>query len=426
MLDTWFSSWLWPISVFDGFTDPGNDEIQYYYPTNDLVTGPDIIFFWVARMIFAGYEYMDERPFNTVFFTSIIRDSQRRKMSKSLGNSPDVLKLIDEYGADAIRLGMLMCTTAGQDLLYEESLCVQGRNFANKIWNAYRLIDTLGEKADGETLAPHEEIATDWLEVRIREAALELDAQFEDYRLLDIARTLYRLIWDDFCSFYLELIKPAQGASLSKAALDKTIGFFEELMQLLHPLMPFVTEELWHNLRERDDGDCIMVSRLPNYGARPDNPQLLKDIAEVRELITAIRSFRSEKGVSPKEAFALQVKSGNSKLFESMAPAIMHLANVSELKVVEAQPEDTQSQIEGPHELFYPDELFKGDEAEERAKLEEELEYNKGFLVKVDKKLSNERFVNNAPEAVVDKERQKKADAEEKIRVIAARLAALT
>ncbi len=426
VLDTWFSSWLWPISVFDGFTDPGNPDIKYYYPTNDLVTGPDIIFFWVARMIFAGYEYMDERPFNTVFFTSIIRDSQRRKMSKSLGNSPDVLKLIDEYGADAIRLGMLMCTTAGQDLLYDESLCVQGRNFANKIWNAYRLIDSLGENAEGDEQHPQERIATEWLQVRIREAAVELDAQFADYRLLDIARTLYRLIWDDFCSFYLELIKPAQGGALSKPALEKTIGFFEELMQLLHPLMPFVTEELWHNLRQREKQDCITVSRLKDYSSQPANDSLLKDVAEVREIITAIRSFRSEKGVSPKEAFDLQVKTKQSQLFKDLAPAIQHLANVTELKVVDALPDGTQSQIVGPHELFYPDELFKGDEAEERAKLEEELKYNRGFLKSVDKKLSNERFVNNAPEAVVEKEKQKKADAEEKIRVLEQRLASLS
>jgi len=413
VMDTWFSSWLWPISVFDGIRHPNNKEINYYYPTNDLVTGPDIIFFWVARMIMAGKEYRNEIPFKNVYFTGIVRDKLGRKMSKTLGNSPDPIDLINHYGADGVRVGMLLTAPAGNDLPFDPALSEQGRNFSNKIWNALRLVK--GWEVDETAQQPeHSKMAISWFAARFNQTLASIEDNFSKYRLSDALMTTYKLIWDDFCSWYLEMIKPPYQKPVDKATLDATIGFFEDLMKILHPFMPFITEEIWHLLANRPEGDDIIVASMPQ--SKSFDQKVIDAFARVSEIILGIRKVRKEKNIPNKEKLELKVKSGefaDCVLF----PVAAKMGNLESIEKVDEQPAGAVTFIVGSQEYYIP---LAGtiDVEAELAKLEEELKYTKGFLTSVSKKLSNERFVNNAPAAVVDKERQKLNDAEARITVL--------
>lgn len=417
VLDTWFSSWLWPISVFDGIRDPENKEIQYYYPTNDLVTAPEILFFWVARMILAGYEYRGVRPFNNVYLTGIVRDKLGRKMSKSLGNSPDPLDLIENYSADGVRVGMLLTSPAGNDLPFDEELCVQGRNFANKIWNAFRLVKGW-EVVDQEPDAAGE-AAVEWFRSRLTASVAEINEAFDKYRISDALMTTYKLVWDDFCSWYLELVKPGYQQPLSKATYDATIGYFEDLLKLLHPFMPFLSEEIWHLIREREEGSTIMFESWPGEaGASGD---ILAAFEHARDVITNIRNIRKEKNISPKEPLELISITDEKPVF---LPFITKLGHISEYRSGESKPEQAFGFTAGTSEYYIPVSDAIDIEAE-IDKLKKDLDYQKGFLQSVSKKLSNERFVNNAPEQVVANERKKMADAEAKIKLMEERLTSL-
>ncbi len=413
VMDTWFSSWLWPISVFDGIRHPDNKEINYYYPTNDLVTGPDIIFFWVARMIMAGKEYRNEIPFKNVYFTGIVRDKLGRKMSKTLGNSPDPIELINHYGADGVRVGMLLTAPAGNDLPFDPALSEQGRNFSNKIWNALRLVK--GWEVDETAQQPeHSKMAISWFEARFNQTLASIEDNFSKYRLSDALMTTYKLIWDDFCSWYLEMIKPPYQKPVDSATLDATIGFFEDLMKILHPFMPFITEEIWHLLADRPEGDDIIVASMPQ--SKSFDQKIIDAFARVSEIILGIRKVRKEKNIPNKEKLELKVKSGefaDCMLF----PVAAKMGNLESIEKVDEQPAGAVTFIVGSQEYYIP---LAGtiDVEAELAKLEEELKYTKGFLTSVSKKLSNERFVNNAPAAVVDKERQKLNDAKARITVL--------
>jgi len=415
VLDTWFSSWLWPISVFDGIRYPDNEDINYYYPTNDLVTAPEILFFWVARMIIAGYEYRDERPFDTVYLTGFVRDNKRRKMSKSLGNSPDPIELMKKYSADGVRVGMLLCSPAGNDLLFEESLTEQGRNFSNKIWNAFRLIKSW--KVDAELDQPaHSAEAVEWFEAKLNRAIRKVDDQFRKYRISDALMIIYKLFWDEFSSWYLETIKPAYEAPIDAVTLERTIGFIDQLLHLLHPFMPFITEEIWQLVNLREKGESLMVSSMPRYKKYDKN--LINAFEDVKEVVTNIRSIRKDKDIAPKEAMKLLVRSSaNGNYKADLEPVIIKLANLSEVEMITDDPAEAISFIVKNVEFFVPMGSMVNRE-EEIEKLTTELEYTRGFLKSVQKKLSNDRFVRNAPEAVVDKERQKMADASEKIKVL--------
>ncbi|NMM48588.1 valine--tRNA ligase [Marinigracilibium pacificum] len=420
VLDTWFSSWLWPISVFDGFKNPENEDIKYYYPTNDLVTAPEILFFWVARMIIAGYEYMGEKPFKNVYLTGIVRDKQRRKMSKSLGNSPDPLDLIKEFGADGVRTGMLFSSPAGNDLLFDEKLVEQGRNFSNKLWNAFRLVK--GWEIDESASNPSNKVAIDWFESKFNKALAEITDHFEKFRISDALMVAYKLTWDDFCSWYLEMIKPEFGKPIDKATFDATINFFEKVIKLLHPFMPFITEEIWHEIRERKDGECLIVAEWPK--ASVTNENLLDNTERVFEIITQVRNFRNNKGISPKEALVLAIKSSDQGLYDAFEDLIIKMANLERIDKVAEQPENATGFVVKGDEFFIPtDGLI--DAEKEMEEIQKELEYTKGFLNSVQKKLSNERFVSNAPEKVVAMEQQKKADAEAKIKALEEQLATL-
>ncbi len=418
VLDTWFSSWLWPISVFDGIRNPDNEDIKYYYPTNDLVTAPEILFFWVARMIIAGYEYKDKKPFRNVYLTGIVRDSQRRKMSKSLGNSPNPLDLINKYGADGVRVGMLLCSPAGNDLLFEESLIEQGRNFGNKIWNAFRLV--AGWKEDTQIEQPETAgLAGEWFDARLNQAIAEIDDQYSKYRLSSALMICYRLFWDDFSSWYLEMIKPDYGAPIDSKTKQEAFDFLEKLLLLLHPFMPFITEELWQAIKERKDGDSIMVSSMPkviNFDA-----DMIDRFGRVKELIVFIRSVRAEKNISMKSTLKLQVRPVEGEYVGEFNAVIAKLANLESIDEVKETPDAAVSQVIKAIEFFV---LLDGmiDPVEEKTKLEKELKYAKGFLFGVEKKLSNERFVKGAPAQVVEKEQQKKADAEAKVKALEAKL----
>lgn len=421
VLDTWFSSWLWPISVFDGIRNPNNKDIQYYYPTNDLITAPEILFFWVARMIIAGYEYLGEKPFSNVYLTGIVRDTQRRKMSKSLGNSPDPLDLIKKYGADGVRVGMLFCSPAGNDLLFEESLTEQGRNFGNKIWNTYRLIS--GWTEDSEISQPEPaRIAGNWLESKINQAIEQLEDQYSKYRLSDALMTVYKLYWDDFSSWYLELIKPDYGAPIDLKTQQEAFGFMEKLLLLLHPFMPFITEELWQSVKQREIGESIMITAQPKSDGF--DAALLERFEQLQELIVFIRSVRAEKNIPQKNRLKLLVKPVEGDYSGEFNSLISKLANLEQIETVSFSPEMAVSQVIKSIEFFI---LLEGliDPEEEKKKLLKELEYNQGFLAGVAKKLSNERFVQGAPAEVVEKELQKKADAESKIKAIEAQLKSL-
>ncbi|RMG68757.1 MAG: valine--tRNA ligase [Bacteroidetes bacterium] len=413
VLDTWASSWLWPIQIFNGINEPDNPDIQYYYPTQDLVTAPEILFFWVARMIMAGYEYRDQKPFANVYLTGIVRDDQRRKMSKSLGNSPDPLDLIAQYGADGVRVGMLLASPAGNDLLYKESLVEQGRNFANKIWNAFRLIKSW-EVTDAPA-GPRERLALDWMQARLEQAAAEIEDHFSKFRISDALMSGYKLTWDDFCSWFLEMIKPAYGQPIARETLEGAIDQFEATLKLLHPFMPFITEEIWHGLRDRAEGDFICLASMPTGSDAP--PDLLADIELVKETVTAVRAFRTQKGLSPKDPIDLFILTDQPDHLTPYFPLLEKFLNTGELAIVSEKVEQAASLRVGTYELYIP---LDGtiDLDAERAKIQEEIAYMEGFLKQVLKKLGNERFVQNAPEQVVALERKKQADAEAKLDVL--------
>jgi valyl-tRNA synthetase len=415
VLDTWFSSWLWPISVFDGFENPENEDIKHFYPTNDLVTAPEIMFFWVARMIMAGYEWRGEKPFSNVYYTGIVRDKQRRKMSKSLGNSPDPLDLIAQFGADGVRMGMLLCSPAGNDILFDESQVEQGRNFANKIWNAFRLVKGWEVKPDNgfspEILAANK-LNADWFAGRLSAALIDIEEKFKGYRLSEALMSIYKLIWDDFCAWYLEMVKPVFGEPMNESTYNHTIAYFEDLMKLLHPYMPFITEEIWQNIGERKAGDSICIAPYP-VASKLVSP----DLSRVFETIQQIRNLRNAKGLSPKEAFEISIKAKDESLYAPYAFLIKKLANVSSILFVQTQPEGSTLLPVDTDEVFVVLNL-QVDEAAEREKMEKEIVYLEGFMKSVDAKLSNEKFVANAKPELVEKERQKKADAAAKIAVL--------
>jgi valyl-tRNA synthetase len=417
-LDTWFSSWLWPLSLFNGILDPDNAEFKYYYPTNDLITAPDIIFFWVARMIMAGEEYQGEVPFRNVYFTGIVRDKLGRKMSKSLGNSPDPIELIDKFGADGVRMGMMLSAPAGNDILFDEALCEQGRNFCNKIWNALRLVK--GWNVDGNAAQPEAaKMAVKWFDARFKQVLAETNDNIDKYRLSDALMGIYKLTWDDFCSWYLEMVKAPQGQGIDRVTYDATIKFFENLMLLLHPFMPFITEEIWHAIADRKEGDDIIIAQQPKFQGFDE--AILKQFEFTQEVINNVRKVRSDKNIAFRDAIQLVVKGNVTKDFDCV---IAKLCNVSEINYVAEAPAGAFGFIVGSTEFFVPLTGSVDVEAEIK-KLEEELKYAQGFLKSVEAKLSNERFVSGAPAAVVEKERKKKADAEAKIAVIEQQLAGL-
>ncbi len=420
VLDTWFSSWLWPISVFDGIRQPNNAEIEYYYPTNDLITGPDIIFFWVARMIMAGYEWRNEKPFNHVYFTGIVRDKLGRKMSKQLGNSPDPLDLIAQYGADGVRVALMLCTSAGNDLMFDESLCEQGRNFCNKIWNAYRLL-TGWEVDDNLAQSEHCAKAVEWFENIYQKAYKEIEEHFEAYRISDAMMTLYRLFWDDFSGWYLEMIKPAYGSPADAVTVAATKRFFERLLKLLHPFMPFVTEELWQHVAERKEGESVMLDLFEEH--KPWDEKMLAEVDLAREVVSGIRNIRAQKNIPNKEQVALEVI-----VDENYHPTynclVEKMANLSEIREVKEKNPTAAAFIVKTTQYFVP--MSENINVEEELeKMNKELAYFEGFLRTVMGKLSNERFVANAPAAVVENERNKQRDAEAKIAAIKERIAAL-
>ena len=418
-LDTWFSSWLWPISLFDGINNPGNEEINYYYPTSDLVTGPDIIFFWVARMIMAGYEYEGKMPFQNVYFTGIVRDKLGRKMSKSLGNSPDPLDLIEKYGADGVRMGMMLSAPAGNDILFDDALCEQGRNFNNKIWNAFRLIK--GWEVSAEVPVPEaSELAIRWFEAKQNEVAAEVADLFSKYRLSEALMAVYKLFWDEFSSWYLEMIKPAYGQPINRKVYEATIGFFDNLLHLLHPFMPFITEELWQHLCDRTDGESLMVSPL-SMSALVDE-DIIREFEVVKEVISNIRSIRLQKNIAQKETLELQVIGENPVV--AFNAVIMKMCNLSSINIVENKADGAASFMVGTTEYAVPLGNMIDVEAE-IARMEAELKHKEGFLQGVLKKLGNEKFVNNAPAAVLEMERKKQADAESIIKSLKESIAAL-
>ncbi len=419
-LDTWFSSWLWPVSLFDGINNPGNDEIKYYYPTADLVTGPDIIFFWVARMIMAGEEYMKDVPFRNVYFTGIVRDKLGRKMSKSLGNSPDPLLLIEKYGADGVRMGMMLSAPAGNDILFDESLCEQGRNFNNKIWNAFRLVK--GWNTADIAQPESSKIATEWFEAQLKKTNEELKDLFTKYRLSEALMAVYKLFWDEFSSWYLEMVKPAYGSPIDTTTYNKTLEFFDNLLKMLHPFMPFITEELWQHIYDRKDGESIMVSKLELAAATEADNKLIAQIEDVKNVVAGVRAVRNSKNIAQKEVVDLQVVENNP--VEAFNSVIIKMANLSGIEVVAAKGDGTAAFLVGTTEYAVPlGNLIDMDA--EIAKQEAELKHLEGFLAGVMKKLGNERFVANAPEQVVALERKKQSDAETKIAALKESLAKL-
>ena len=414
-LDTWFSSWLWPISLFDGIEHPDNEEINYYYPTSDLVTGPDIIFFWVARMIMAGYEYRGKMPFKHVYFTGIVRDKLGRKMSKSLGNSPDPLDLIDKFGADGVRMGMMLSAPAGNDILFDESLCEQGRNFNNKIWNAFRLVKGW-ETADIEQ-PKSAEIAVKWFDAKLKEVNEEMQKQFKDYRISEALMTVYKLFWDEFSSWYLEMVKPAYGQPIDQKSYDATLRFFDALLKMLHPFMPFITEELWQHIYDRKDGESIMREKLEIPAPTAEEQKLAADIEAVKQIIAGVRTVRNQKNIAQKEQLSLQVVGKND--FEAFNDVTLKMANLDKIEVIAEKSADASSFMVGTDEFAVPlGDLI--DVAAEIEKAEAQLKHLEGFLMGVRKKLSNENFVAHAPEKVVALERKKESDSVEKIAALKA------
>ena len=424
-LDTWFSSWLWPISLFDGINNPGNEEINYYYPTSDLVTAPDIIFFWVARMIMAGEEYMGKFPFKNVYFTGIVRDKLGRKMSKSLGNSPDPIELIEKFGADGVRMGMMLSAPAGNDILFDEALCEQGRNFNNKIWNAFRLVKGWQVSADMQPSAANK-IAVSWFEAKLKQTNAELDDLFSKYRISEALMAVYKLFWDEFSSWYLEMVKPAyvngQPQPIDKETYDATLRFFDDLLKMLHPFMPFITEALWQALYERKDGDSIMREELKIEKATADDDKLVADVEMVKQVVSGVRMVRSQKNIAPKEQLELLAIGANN--FEAYNEVISKMANLKAITVTAEKSADASAFMVGTDEFAVPLGALI-DVSAEIEKQEKELNHLEGFLTGVMKKLGNERFVANAPEAVVALERKKQSDAEEKIAALKQSIAEL-
>jgi len=414
VLDTWFSSWLWPISVFDGIRNPDNEEINYYYPTNDLVTAPEILFFWVARMVIAGYEYQEKLPFRNVYLTGIVRDKQGRKMSKSLGNSPDPITLMKQYGADGVRVGMLLCSPAGNDLPFDEGLCEQGRNFSNKIWNAFRLIKGW-EVADVKQPESAKQ-AIDWFENKISKTITEIDESYSKYRISEALMGTYRLVWDDFCSWYLEMVKPNYGSPMDSLTYAKTIEQLEKILKLLHPFMPFLSEEIWHLIDDRKED--IIVAEWPK--AATVNEQLLSDFENTTEVVAGIRTIRKEQNIANKDQLELLVID-NQKSETNLDAIIAKLGNLTSVNTTNEKPSGAFSFMVKANEYFIPlgDNI---DVASEIEKLEKELNYTQGFLKSVEGKLRNERFVNNAPESVVANEKNKMADAKSKISILATKI----
>lgn len=419
-LDTWFSSWLWPISLFNGILEPENEELKYYYPTSDLVTGPDIIFFWVARMIMAGYEYRGNMPFKHVYFTGIVRDKLGRKMSKSLGNSPDPLDLIDKYGADGVRMGMMLAAPAGNDILFDEGLCEQGRNFNNKIWNAFRLVKGW-QVADIEQPEANK-IAVRWFEAKLRQANQEIDDLFSKYRISEALMTVYKLFWDEFSSWYLEMVKPAYGQPVDRASYDATLSFFENLLKMLHPFMPFITEELWQHIYDRTDGESIMREKLEINAPTADDMKIIEDVESVKQIVAGVRTVRNQKNIPNKDALKLQAVSENK--FNAYDSIVLKMANLESIDVVAEKDSTAAAFMVGTLEYAVP----LGDMIDVDAEIEKQeaqLKHLEGFLAGVMKKLSNERFVANAPEAVVALERKKQSDSEEKIAALKESIASL-
>ncbi len=421
VLDTWFSSWLWPISVFDGIRNPDNKDMKYYYPTDDLVTAPEILFFWVARMIMAGLEYPKQIPFKNVYFTGIVRDKLGRKMSKSLGNSPEPLKLIEKYGADGVRLGMLLTSPAGNDLPFDESLCEQGRNFSNKIWNALRLVKgwKVNESASVEESA---RLACLWFENKIAETTELLDDHLNKYRIADGLMLLYRVVWDDFCSWYLEMVKPAYGEPIDRHTFDKTILFFEQILKLLHPYMPFITEELWHQIDQRKEGDDLIIQPLPQ--AQKFEINIISRFELVKEVVSGVRNMRTKYNSSPKNALTLQLKKSNADEISEFAAVVTKLANLEKFEITENPNTDFAQFMVGTNEFFLSVESLASAE-EEIADIVKEINYYEGFLISTKAKLTNEKFVSSAPAAVVEKERQKEQDALNKMKILKERLESL-
>ncbi len=420
-LDTWFSSWLWPVSLFDGITNPGNKEIEYYYPTNDLVTGPDIIFFWVARMIMAGYEYMGKMPFKNVYFTGIVRDKLGRKMSKSLGNSPDPLDLIDKYGADGVRMGMMLSAPAGNDILFDESLCEQGRNFNNKIWNAFRLTQSW-QVADIEQ-PESSRIAVEWFQAQLARTAAEMDDLMSKYRISEALMAIYKLFWDEFASWYLEIIKPAYQQPIDRATYQATMQLFEKQLMLLHPFMPFITEELWQNVTERETGQTIMTQSILEMNAMKADDNILAAFEQAKQIVTEIRSIRKSKNIGPREPLTVEAVGQNPA--QAMNSIILKMAGLEDIIVVPAKSEGTSAFMIGTQEFAV---RLGGliDVKAELEKLQAELTHLEGFLKGVNAKLANENFVAHAPAAVVENERKKQADATHKIETIKESMAALS
>ena len=423
-LDTWFSSWLWPISLFDGINKPGNEEIKYYYPTPDLVTGPDIIFFWVARMIMAGYEYIGDMPFKNVYFTGIVRDKLGRKMSKSLGNSPDPIELIEKFGADGVRMGMMLSAPAGNDILFDEALCEQGRNFNNKIWNAFRLVK--GWKVADIEQPEAGKIATAWFEAKLKQTNAEVNDLFKKYRISEALMAVYKLFWDEFSSWYLEMVKPAyingEAQPIDKVTYNKTLEFFETLLKMLHPFMPFITEELWQHLYDRKDGESIMRDKLDIPAPSAADDEFAAHIENVKQIVAGVRNVRSSKNIAPKEQLELQAVGQNA--FESFNAVIMKMANLGAIQSVSEKDTTASAFMVGTYEYAVPLGSLIDVDAEIQ-KMQAQLQHLEGFLQGVLKKLSNERFVANAPEAVVAMERKKQSDAEEKIAALKESIAAL-
>ena len=421
VVDTWFSSWLWPISVFDGFKNPDNADINYYYPTNDLVTAPEILFFWVARMIMAGHEFRGKKPFTNVYLTGIVRDKLGRKMSKSLGNSPDPLDLIEKYGADGVRVGMLLCSPAGNDLMFDESYCEQGRNFFNKVWNAFKLVK--GWEVD-DSLSNPNAVAIEWFESRFNQALTEIESNFSQFRLSEALMTTYKLVWDDFCAWYLEMIKPEYQHPIDRETFERTVKFFENILKILHPFMPFITEELWHDelFGARSEGDCCIVAQLPNYGKI--NTQLLAHIEIVQQIITQIRNIRNNKQISPKEKLDLSVKANSGLPYMDYEAIIIKAGNINAFNIVNDKVVGAVSFMVSTDEFYVPlNETI--DPVVECAKLKKEKEYLTGFLRSVNSKLENERFMSNAKREIIDVELKKRADAEAKLAIVEENLATL-
>jgi valyl-tRNA synthetase len=420
VLDTWFSSWLWPFGVFDGFYR--EDEVSYYYPTTDLVTAPEIMFFWVARMIIAGYEYRGELPFKNVYYTGIVRDKQGRKMSKSLGNSPDPLVLIDQYGADGVRVGMLLSSPAGNDLLFDESLCEQGRNFANKIWNAFRLVKGWEENVSEMAQRPAAQVAVSWMNAQLNATIEKLNDDYEKFRINEALMTTYKLIWDDFCAWYLEMVKPPYGEKMDAITYAATLDIFEKLLTVLHPFMPFLSEEIWHLLRAREEGSSLCVTQWPEKQTSDEKWTL--GFEEFSQVVIGIRNIRKENQIANKEKLTLKMlrSQGEASAFHA---AVEHLGNIEVTEWVDDKPEQCYSFIVSGREYFVPF-TAQFDAATEIKKLTDELNYAQGFLASVEKKLSNESFVSKAPVAVLDGERKKQSDAMSKIEMLKQQIAALS